>query len=495
MAAKNMDFETAHSLLEQAERMDATSVRVLKARGAVFLAESRVGEARGYFDRALTLAPRDAKVLSGRGMCDVLSGELSSAMKYFMQALESSPEHLVALHQLVDCSYRLNTFDDLHMALNRYLAVKPEDAEMRFCLAGCLFKMGMRPQASEQVDRILAQDPNHSAALQLKEQLSSRAAPTVAAAEQPKETPVQRPILSGGSLQASLEELSKRMTEWRVNGQQQEKETAVVVQPQTELPPINIMRSETANGAPAPSVGQVSAPSNPQNDMLESRLYDIEELKREKDYESAKTKLEALLSGSNLQGDIRAQAKSIEAELMIVEGDLVGADMLYDLILEETPEYPRALAGKGALAADGERWSEAQQYFERALKKDPNYDVALAGKALCEMNAGNNEAAFELFRRAAQQNPENSRAILGVLQVGYPLKKFADIETTLRSYLDIHPASIDMLYSLAGVLFAQRRMSEARGELDKILIFEPGNPRATELKRMIEDSNASPRAF
>ena len=88
-------------------------------------------------------------------------------------------------------------------------------------------------------------------------------------------------------------------------------------------------------------------------------------------------------------------------------------------------------------------------------------------------------------------NPENSRAILGVIQLGYPLKKYAEIEATLRAYLDLHPASIDMLYSLAGVLFAQKRASEASAELEKILLFEPTNVRAIELKRMIDDTQNS----
>jgi tetratricopeptide (TPR) repeat protein len=103
------------------------------------------------------------------------------------------------------------------------------------------------------------------------------------------------------------------------------------------------------------------------------------------------------------------------------------------------------------------------------------------------MNRCNSEVAFHLFQEATRRNPENSRAILGVLQLGYPLKKYNEIENTLRSYLDLHPASIDMLYSLAGVLYAQRRLGEARSEVAKILIFEPENSRATELKRLIEE--------
>ena len=115
----------------------------------------------------------------------------------------------------------------------------------------------------------------------------------------------------------------------------------------------------------------------------------------------------------------------------------------------------------------------------------PGYDVALAGLALCKMVANQSEEAFNLFKRAAKTNPENNRAILGVLQLGYPLKRYQEMEELLTSYLDIHPASLDMIYSFAGVLYAQGKVAEARSEVEKILIVEPKHESALELREML----------
>ena len=141
------------------------------------------------------------------------------------------------------------------------------------------------------------------------------------------------------------------------------------------------------------------------------------------------------------------------------------------------------------MAAEAQRWGEARGFFDKALAAKPGYDVALAGLGLCELIGKKPEDAFDLFKKAVVANPENQRALYGVLQVGYPLKKYGDIEELLARYLDIHPASTDMLYSLAGVLFAQGKMQRARMEVEKILLFEPQNSRALELRQMIEDGS------
>jgi len=101
------------------------------------------------------------------------------------------------------------------------------------------------------------------------------------------------------------------------------------------------------------------------------------------------------------------------------------------------------------------------------------------------------EDAFSLFQQAVEVNPENHRALLGVLQTGYPLKKFTEMERMISAYLDLHPGSLDMLYSFAGVLFAQGKVNEARLEVEKILVFEPGHEHALELRGMIDQSKGS----
>jgi tetratricopeptide (TPR) repeat protein len=149
------------------------------------------------------------------------------------------------------------------------------------------------------------------------------------------------------------------------------------------------------------------------------------------------------------------------------------------------------MCGKGALAAEGQDWSGAKMFFLRALDAKPKHDVAFAGLGLCAMVENRHEDAFSFFQRAVDVNPDNHRALLGVLQTGYPLKKFTEMERMISAYLDLHPGSLDMLYSFAGVLFAQGKVNEARLEVEKILVFEPEHEHALELRGMIDQSRTT----
>lgn len=66
------------------------------------------------------------------------------------------------------------------------------------------------------------------------------------------------------------------------------------------------------------------------------------------------------------------------------------------------------------------------------------------------------------------------------------MKKYTEIEKAINSYLELHPANIEMLYSFAGILFAQGKVEQAKSEVEKILIFEPQHTRALELRDLIQ---------
>jgi tetratricopeptide (TPR) repeat protein len=143
------------------------------------------------------------------------------------------------------------------------------------------------------------------------------------------------------------------------------------------------------------------------------------------------------------------------------------------------------LTGRGAVAATGERWAEAEKFFREALEEDSKNDNAIAGLGICATQRGDMEQAWECYTKASQLNPENKRALLGIIQTGYPLKKLEGVEKVLNVYLEHHPADLDILYSLAGCYFAQGRKGEALSQLEKIRLFDPQHQLANELHSKI----------
>jgi glycosyltransferase involved in cell wall biosynthesis/Tfp pilus assembly protein PilF len=506
LAAKNMDFDLAMKLLQKAEKMDPRSVRVLKAIGAVYLAQSRTEDARVMFERALAVDPLDPKVLTGRGMCELADRKHSEAAPYLRNALNVAPDHLVAVHQFMECAYRLGSLDELRQVLERYLAVKPEDQEIRYCYAGCLFKQGRLLQSSDELAKVLKVLPTHGAALELRKLLDERTSemeveevPTKAAPrkELVEEVVSATAIQEGEAktyekltnpLQQSLAELSQRITEWKVSAESPEKQTTVRQSETVTFPDVPTPLAASPTSVP------LAAATPEGNGHVEGMLEKVEDLKRQRLFEDAKAELERIPLSVSMSPAQSQRAKCLDAEFLVLEGDLGGAAAIYEQLLRENPKCARALCGKGALVADAQRWPEAKALFETALQAEPGYDVALAGLGLCAMVGNQEETAFDLFMQAARKNPENHRAIFGVLQLGYPLQRFSEIEDLLNAYLELHPASIDMLYSLAGVLFKQGKVSQARLEVEKILLFEPQNERALELQKIIHEkqSVASP---
>lgn len=507
LAAKRMDFEVALEHLTKAEKMDPRSVRVLKGIGAVYLAQGKVDDAQRMFERALSVDPSDPKALTGRGMCEMTNRRHSEAAPYFQAALKVAPDHLVALHQFMECAYSLGSLGDLAHVLERYLALKADDTAIRYCYAGCLFKQGRLAQSREQVEKVIEVAPQHGAALELQKLLLDRAPEVdmvVAMSEQPRgvlgtdrnaqestvqeNTPVQSkltiPEASMNPLHASLTDLSKRITEWKVNAENTQRQTLVRQNEEITLP--QVPRATEIGESVA-----MAAPSQEGSDYLEALLEKVEDLKREKLFEEAKSELDKVVMSAGMSSKQRHRARCLEAEFLVLEGNLAGAAEIYETILGENPACVRALCGKGAITADAQRWPEAKALFEEALRAEPGYDVALAGLGLCAMVGNKEEDAFNLFVQAAKKNPENHRAIFGVLQLGFPLQRFSQMEELLNAYLDLHPASIDMLYSLAGVLFKQGKMSQARLEVEKILLFEPENERALELQKIIQDKQSA----
>jgi tetratricopeptide (TPR) repeat protein/glycosyltransferase involved in cell wall biosynthesis len=464
-AAKNADFAVADTYLAQAEKIDPHSTRVLRARGAVLLAQMKPAEAMGFFDRALTVEPREPKLLAGRGMCDLLQHRPDKAISFFELALDGEPDYLVALYQLLECSYGLGQYDKALRALIKYLQIKPADVDIRFCLAGCLFKNGQPEAAQWELDVIERSQPDHPGARELRQVIlngGKASAPEVATAPAPQLVPG----VSGATLRASLAELSERVRSWKVDSGERAATPTQTITPQTE----DVFDDEQV----AQAIGR------------------IEDLKRSGEFENAIDELSKLLRKGELRDPYREIADCLEAEFTVLGGDLQAAGRKYDDILRANPVCARALCGKGALAAEAQQWKVAEQYFTQAITADSECDVAYAGMGLCAMNDNSIDRAFGFFQAATEKNPENHRALLGLLQTGYPLKRYTEMERMLTAYLDLHPASLDMLYSFAGLLFAQGKVNEARLEIEKILIFEPEHEHALELRSMINKSASSP---
>ncbi len=447
LATKSRKIDQAFELLRKAEKMNQNSARLMKALGALHLSNSESVEASKYFDKALSLAPNDAKCLIGRGMCETITRSYVSAFDYFVNALKSAPLEIVAIYQLLECGLNLGKYIEVISALETYLISMPDDLEMRYCLAACYYKNFQIQAAEIQTQLVLKKSPDHKAANELL-------------IEMKKNNKMEVP----SAIEAKIDTNETKI------------ETKIVTVDSVTNSNVNI--SFTHNTLANRKLIQ-------RDHQIDIQLAELNQEKRNGNLEKVKHGCDRIMFKGEATPDQIDYAKVLKAEVAILDGDLNEATRIYQETLITNPLCARALCGIAALSANRGDWLAAEAKFQEARNADPKCDIAAAGLGMCYGNSGNPMKAWDYYQEALQLNPENLRALLGVIELGYPFKRLKEVENGVKGYLDLHPADCNFIYSLAGCYFAQGRYPESLEELEKVLMFEPDNQHALELKDLI----------
>lgn len=487
--AKQMCLVEAHELLAKAESLKTSDARVFRARGAVYLAEGMSFQAKTFFQKALALDPSDSRSLSGMGMCRMNDGDYHDATQYLLKAIALDGTDLVSMRQLIECSYRLNRFDELLEVLTTYCREHPQDNDMRFCQAGALYKLQRFAEAESMNNQVLATNPAHAGGVELKKILAElpkppATSPREAIASQIK---ITNQYVSSATTPPTSALTTPTMTLSSIPPTQS-------VQSAMAMPAVGMPASTlTAPSSPAPRTAS-SAPAIPAAMSAENALAALDEKKRMKQFAELEKESKEFLAQSGLSTEHQERAQILLAEAYVLTGKIADAREQYAGILNRNPNSARGLCGRGALAAHENNWASARESFEQSLAIQPEYDIALAGLGVCKAVEGDGVGAWDYYWRAVKKNPENTRALLGVIEYGYRLGRLPELQQALTSYLEMHPGDLEFLYSLAGCLFAQGRLDEARTEVEKIILFRPEHERAHELWKLIAEKDRASAA-
>jgi tetratricopeptide (TPR) repeat protein len=98
--------------------------------------------------------------------------------------------------------------------------------------------------------------------------------------------------------------------------------------------------------------------------------------------------------------------------------------------------------------------------------------------------------AFGLFARALDQDPENLSALHESARLAYLIGSFEEAAGRMRTYLMYHPGDIDILFSLAGLLYKAKCCDEARDAIERVMALSPDYEGAGELLRLISEETA-----
>jgi tetratricopeptide (TPR) repeat protein len=97
------------------------------------------------------------------------------------------------------------------------------------------------------------------------------------------------------------------------------------------------------------------------------------------------------------------QASLTHAASLHRQGDLSGAERVYQNVLAKSPSNIPALSGLGDIARQRRATATAAAFYDQILKQDPNHVSTLMARADLYWHSGNRTAAVAMYRRALSQ--------------------------------------------------------------------------------------------
>ena len=206
-----------------------------------------------------------------------------------------------------------------------------------------------------------------------------------------------------------------------------------------------------------------------------------ETLEKLNDIDQALTSLDLLTELPGINGSFEFDVNRLRGHCNLKKGNYDEAERCYNRarIIDRTSEKP--YLGLGSIELIKQNHNVAEQYYRKALELNPDSDKARLGLAVLKSEQGRASEAFNEAKSALDLRIENQQAMMLLIKTGHESGRLMEAEKYLAEYSSLHPANIDILYTLAGIRYKLGREPEALETARRILIFDPGHDAAADL--------------
>jgi tetratricopeptide (TPR) repeat protein len=211
---------------------------------------------------------------------------------------------------------------------------------------------------------------------------------------------------------------------------------------------------------------------------------ELEDAKKRRDYSAVITGVTILLQQSLTEAE-KTELRCLNAETLLLIGQWQNGEVEINHLKQEYPKHPRVLCLQAACAGFNNDWSQARMYFDEALKVSPNYENAIAGIGACLHQENKFDEAWHQYLVAIKINPESKRALLGLIELARSIGRWETVEEYLESYLELHPADLDILFAMSECCVELCNYEKAQAQLQKLTIFQADYRGAKELQNRI----------
>lgn len=168
------DFESAeenyHKALSIYPNSDVLQVNL----GTLAFQQSNNKRADEHFRQACLINSSNETAWCGLALVAWAMGDFERARSLALKALDLNAVCLTAISILTQWAMEDLKFDEVLGALENYLEVRGADLDSRYSYAGLLHQAGFAEEAAEQIERILALDPQNAKATELKRIIAER---------------------------------------------------------------------------------------------------------------------------------------------------------------------------------------------------------------------------------------------------------------------------------------------------------------------------------
>ena len=437
-AAKGEKLKDEQNYAAALEAFASARLLLLAEMGDCLSNLGRPAEAAVLYEELLDFNPKDSRANMGLGVAKLVAGNPGAAIAPFTAALDTDPSDSKALCGLGMALCGAGRMAEGFQRLAQSLDFDPENLTALHEMIKTAYALNRTAEAADRLATYLMYHPADLDMLFSQAGLLFSAGKRAEAAEQ-----LERLLILSPDYPGATEFMAKLHSMPAGNG-------------------------TTAKQAVPPPA-----------DREADRTAEARKLKGEGRYAEALEEFSRLAAA----GDLTVQAEI--GDCLAQVGRLDEAQSAYQQAVDRNDQDLAALVGLGVISLIQEKPVKAVTWLNRALKQDPQNGKALTALGMVRNMQDKPKEAAELFDRALEVDPDNLNAVHGLVRAAYAMGSFAGAEQRLSTYLMYHPADLDMLFSLAGILLKGGKPEQALETIDKVLIFEPGYQGGMELRNAI----------
>lgn len=161
----------------------------------------------------------------------------------------------------------------------------------------------------------------------------------------------------------------------------------------------------------------------------------------------------------------------------------------YELLLKKT-DAPLIVGDYGILLVAMNDTARAKSFLEQALAADSSLDRVDGALGLVALQEGDLNKAYMHMHRAMMANFDHKGLLEPLIDVARNLGRVEEALPVLSAYIDFYPGNLDLKVRFAETLFELGRVTDAREQVEMVLLFEPEHAGAKKLMEALDGTPA-----